>query len=207
MDRFANANLISLFDFYLASMFVVSSYRRRGIYWDGIKLTFATSRKRKLLGKVHQHRDALFTYEVMRAMFMAFSLVTIQWLCSRVIYPEAVLTFRQVAETWWQPILLIASAIPMLCVDMYFLLRIGQFDRTETEKYLDQAENWLGWRARAVRIATIGIMNPRTIVDKEVRSALQILGQTVGWVMWWMSIQIICRVTFGLSIWLFWAFH
>jgi hypothetical protein len=93
----------------------------------------------------------------------------------------------------------------MACVDGYFLLRVGRFDRGETEKYLDQAEKWIGsWRARAVRLATLGYVNPERIVDAEVKKGLSEIGATVVWSMRWVSTQIALRLAFGLALWGVW---
>ena len=126
-------------------------------------------------------------------------------IASRMIWPTAEMTGRDVATNGWKLLILLAAFVPMAVVDGYFLVRVGRFDRGETEKYFDQAEKWLGsWRARAVRLATFGYMNPEKIVDAEVRKGLSEIGATVVWSMRWVSTQIGLRLLFGLVLWGVW---
>ena len=61
----ADLNLIRLFDFYLAAMLLLSVYRRRKVYADGVRLFLSTfSRRKKLLGTLSAHREVLLTAEV-----------------------------------------------------------------------------------------------------------------------------------------------
>jgi hypothetical protein len=205
MHGFLHANLINVFDFYLSAMMVLSIYRRRAVYWNGLQLVLTSLKRRRLLNQLGHHRDALLTRDLLRPFFLAMVLLLIQILCSRVIFPQATVSIAGLSAEWWKLALLILAFLPMLSVDLYFLIRVGQFDRGETEKYLDSAEHWLGWRGSAVRVLTLGIVNPRTIVRSEVRKSLYELGRTIGWVMWWVSVQSSCRVVFGLAIWLLWA--
>jgi len=48
----ANRNLISLFDFYLAGMLLLSVYRRRRVYADGVRLFLSTFTRRPILEAV-----------------------------------------------------------------------------------------------------------------------------------------------------------
>ncbi len=72
-------------------------------------------------------------------------------------------------EEWWLVPIILVPLIPMLAVDLYFIIRVGKFDHDETVKYLDQAERWLGWKGPLVRALTFGIVNPRKMVDSEVQ--------------------------------------
>ena len=95
----------------------------------------------------------------------------------------------------------------MLGVDIYFLIRVGRINREETIAYLDMAESWLtGWKAPVVRALTFGMVDPRQRVSEEVRKALLALSQLLSTNLYWMAGQMACRVVFGLSLWLAWAF-
>jgi len=207
MMQFEVVNLIRLFDFYLATVFVIGMYRRWRVYSDAIRLGLFTMNRRRLLGRVSEHKAVLLTGEVLRPVILTLSLMIMQFLCSRVIFPHAQITLAQVFTDLWQTMILSLMFVPMLAVDVYFLIRVGRFDRGETEKYLHQAESWLGWRASAVRIATMGIVDPRKIVDKEVRKGMKELGATVSWSLYWVSVQIALRVAFGATIWILWVVH
>lgn len=198
-------NLIRVFDFYLALMFVISLVRRWEVYWDAVRVVVAVrGRWPRLMARLADHGSLLLNWEFFRPAVLALALTLIQMVCSRVIWPQATLTGPEVRAEWeWWPLLLLAL-LPMLAVDLYFVVRVGRFDRTETVKYLDQAETWLGWRGPLVRIATLGMVDPTRMVDAEVRKSMAELGTTVRSSLWWVSAQIGCRVAFGLTLWLAW---
>ena len=203
-----DANLIRLFDFYLAAMFLLSVYRRRRVYWDGLRLFWSTAvRRRKLVGTLSAHSGVLLTADVLRPVFLALGLMAVQLICSRVLWPHANLHVGEVFDSWWEAAVVAAAFVPMFAVDVYFLICVGRFDRGETEKYLDQAESWLGsWKGVAVRAVTLGYVNPTRMVHDQVRAGLKELGATVGWAMKWVAIQVACRTAFGLTVWLLWVF-
>jgi len=203
----ADLNLIRLFDFYLAAMLLLSVYRRRKVYADGVRLFLSTlSRRKKLIGTLSAHREVLLTAEVLGPVFLALGLMAVQLVCSRLLWPHANLVVGDVFDSWWQALAVVVAFGPMLAVDLYFLIRIGRFDRLETEKYLDQAETWLGsWRGAAVRVATLGYVNPARMVGEQVRQGLKEVGATVTWAMNWVAIQSACRLAFGLTVWGLWV--
>lgn len=205
MERLFNINIIRLFDFYLAVMFVLSLFRRRQIYWDGFLLGLTALRQRRLLDRVGGHKDIFLSGSVLRPIILALCLMIIQYVTSRVVFPNAEITLAQLIPDDWPLVVLLLMFAPMFAVDFYSLLRVSRFDRGEAEKYLQKAETWLGWRASAVRFATLGIVNPRRIVDVEMRKGLIKLGATVSGAFYWVSIQVMLRTLFGLTIWLLWA--
>jgi hypothetical protein len=207
MSRFEAANLIRVFDFYLASMFLLSLARRYVVYWDAARILVSVrGRWPKLLERLRQHHGVLVTREVIRPLFVALALTVIQMICSRVIWPQATLTVRQVEESWWRLACVLVAAAPMVAVDVYFLVRVGRFDRTQTEQYLDLAEHWLAsWKTPLIRLGTLGYVNPDRMVEDELKKGLRQIGATVGWASRWVAVQVAFRVTFGLVIWLTWA--
>lgn len=209
MSRFEAANLIRVFDFYLASMFLLSFARRYLVYWDALRLLVSLrGRWPKLLDRLRQHHGVLVTREVIRPLLLALSLTVIQMICSRVIWPQAELTVREVGQGGWRLIAVLAAAVPMFVVDVYFLIRVGRFDRTETEKYLDLAEYWLAsWKTPLIRLGTLGYVNPDRMVEDELKKGLREIGATVSWVSRWVAIQVACRVACGLVIWLTWGIN
>jgi hypothetical protein len=202
-----SANLIRLFDFYLALAFLVGLWRRRGVYLDAVRIALSTyGKRRRLLERVGGHKHLLLSTDVVRPFLVVVGLTVVQWVCSRLIWPHANISVRDLATVWWQLPIVVAAFLPMFAVDLYFLINVARFDRGSTEVYLDYAETWLGWRAPVVRVITLGIVNPRRIVDAEMRKSLQQLTASASWAMWWTSVQSGLRVTFGLVIWLLWVF-
>ena len=208
MGQHGPTNLNRVFDFYLALMFLISLVRRWTVYWDAVYILVAVrGRWPKLLTRLAEHQSLLLNWAFFRPVVLALFLTVIQMICSRLIWPQAVLTRADLtAEWWWVPVILV-PLVPMLAVDLFFVIRVGTFDRVETVKYLDQAETWLGWKGPVVRALTFGIVNPRKIVDAEVKKNLAEIGTTVRNSMWWVSVQIGLRVLFGLTLWAVWVFH
>jgi hypothetical protein len=208
MSRLANLNLIDLFGFYLAAMFLLGTWRRLSQYRAlGALLVSAPGRWPRLLKEMREHRAIFFTWSTLRPAVLALALTVIHVIASRVIWPRAHLTAVHVFDSWITFVLLLVTVLPMLAVDAYFLIRVGRIDRAETEKYLDQAEYWLtGWKAPVVRIVTFGYVDPRSIVSAEVQKALISISDLINRNLYWMSLQIGLRVVFGLTLWLVWAY-
>ena len=199
-------NLIRVFDFYLALMFLISLVRRWEVYWDAVRILVSVrGRWPRLLQRLGDHQSLLLNWSFFRPALLALGLTVIQMICSRVIWPHAVITGPHLQEEWWQIVVILLPMLPMLAVDVYFVVRVGRFDHAETVKYFDQAENWLGWKGPLVRVLTLGYIDPHKMVDEEVRKNLAELGTTVRSSLWWVSAQIGLRVFFGLTLWLLWA--
>jgi hypothetical protein len=208
MASVLDINLIRLFDFYLAVMLLLGVYRRWGVYRDALLLLigFVLGRWGRLLSRLHTHRHEVLNWPTLRPMALALLLMAAQMITSRLVFPQAAITLRDLLDPWWQLALAIAAFAPMAAVDLYFIIRVGRFDHGETVKYFDQAETWAGtWRATAVRTVTLGRVNPNRMVDEQVRDGLKQLGATLSWAMWWVSTQVILRLAFGLTLWLLWA--
>jgi hypothetical protein len=208
-DGMLTVNLIRLFTFYLAAMFLLSMMRRYRQYQDvaGIVIGFP-GRWPNVLKQMSHHHMVFMTWATIRPIMVGLTLLIIQWICSKVIWPQAAITLSEILEEiWFIPLILIAF-VGMLGVDIYFLVRVGKLDRDETEKQLDQAEFWLtSWKAPIVKAVTFGWVNPRKMVDEEMEKAVVYGSVLVRWVFWWMSLQTGLRLLFGLSLWLAWAFY
>ncbi|MDB5311212.1 MAG: hypothetical protein JWO38_5414 [Gemmataceae bacterium] len=206
MPQHGPVNLIRVFDFYLALMFVVSLVRRWEVYWDAIRILVAVrGRWPRLLQRLGDHQSLLLNWAFFRPAVLALGLMIIQMVCSRVIWPRAVLTGPELRDEWWWLTVVLVPLVLMVAVDLYFVIRVGRFDRAETVKYFDQAESWLGWKGPLVRVLTLGYIDPHKMVDEEVRKNLAELGTTVRSSLWWVSVQIALRVVFGLTLWTVWA--
>ncbi len=201
-------NLIRVFDFYVTLMFVISLVRRWDVYLSAVRLLISVrGRWPKLISRLAEHRSLILNRSFFRPALLALGLTLTQLIASRIIFPQAVLLGEQLrAEWWWVPLILV-PLVPMLLVDVYFIVRVGKFDHDETVKYFDQAEGWLGWRGPVVRVATLGLVNPQRMVDDEVRKNLSAYQSTLQASLWWVSVQIGLRLTFGLTLWTVWAVH
>jgi hypothetical protein len=203
----ADWNLINLFGFYLAAMFLLGTLRRLSQYRaiGGIMMAMP-GRWPRLLKEMKEHRAIFLTWSTCRPAALALALCIVHVVASRAVWPHAHLTVKSLFGSWAIPPLILATLVPMLAVDIYFLFRVGRIDRAETEKYLDLAESWLtGWKAKAVRTITFGLIDPRKRVSEEVRKALSAISNIINRNLYWMSLQVGLRVVFGLTLWLTWA--
>jgi hypothetical protein len=201
-------NLIRVFDFYVTLMFVISLVRRWDVYLSAIRLLIAVrGRWPKLIARLSEHSSLILNRAFFRPALLALGLTITQLVASRLIFPKATLTGEQLRAEWWWVLVIVLPLVPMLLVDLYFVVRVGKFDHDETVKYFDQAENWLGWKGPLVRVLTLGIVNPQRMVDEEVRKSLTEYQSTLQSSLWWVSIQIGLRLTFGLTLWGVWAAH
>ena len=208
MNTLANTNLIRLFDFYLLMMFVIGLLRRWAMYRDIVLLTGAAIiRRPNLVRQLGANRELLMTRQILVPVILAIGLMGIQFILSRLIWPQATMTIREASKDWWRVALLIGTFVPMFAVDLYFLIRVGQIDRNEAMKQLHRAEHWLtSWQGSAIRWVTMGYVNPRKMVDDQLRDGLSWFGLLIAWSMWWVTVQVTLRVAFGLTVWLLWAF-
>ncbi|MBA4063664.1 MAG: hypothetical protein C0501_08120 [Isosphaera sp.] len=202
------ANLIRVFDFYVTVMFLISFLRRYDVYWNAIRLLVAVrGRWPKLIGRLAEHKSLLLNWSFFRPAILALVVTVLQLVASRGVFPYAVLTGDQLRQEWWLVPIILLPMVPMLAVDIYFVVRVGRFDHGETVKYLDQAEGWLGWKGPVVRVLTLGIVNPKRIVDDEVRKSLAEMNTTLSSSLWWVIAQTGLRLAFGLTLWTIWAVH
>jgi hypothetical protein len=160
----------------------------------------------KLFTLVKQHHGVFLTWGTVRPAALALLLTVVNVVLSRVVFPQADISLNALLPEWWMLPALAVSAAAMLAVDGYFVVRVAAIDRADLEKYFDQAEFWLTtWKAPVVRFMTLGYVNPRRMVDLEVRKALEECSQLLNQSLYWVSLQVALRVLFGLLLWVAWA--
>lgn len=201
-------NLIRIFDFYVMLMFLISFFRRWQVYWNALRILYAVrGRWPKLIERLSEHKSVLLNWAFFRPALLALLLTIVQLVASRLIWPDAVITWPQLQAEWWLIPIILVTLLPMLAVDLYFIVRVGKFDHDETVKYFDMAERWLGWKGPVVRWLTLGMVNPRRMVDEEVKKSLVAAQVTLSSSLWWATLQIGLRLLFGLTLWTVWAMH
>jgi hypothetical protein len=209
MGGVLDLNLINLFTFYLAAVFLISTVRRLRQYHDVVHLAVAApNRWPRVLEQLRGHWIMFLTWATLRPAAVALGLLLIQMICSRIIWPTANLTLRQLLDEWWlTPVVLIALAA-MLAVDVYFIVSVGEVGRREAEIYLDEAEHWLtSWKAPVISLITLGYINPRQMVAVEVKKAVEEGRGLLTRTLWWVSAQAGLRTAYGLTLWVAWALH
>jgi hypothetical protein len=207
MSGFWSVNLIHFFDFYLMLAFLAGTVRRFEQYQAiGRLVLTGPGRWPCLLTLVKQHRTIFLTWATVLPGLLALGLSLAQLVASRQVWPHADLTTGQLAAHWLGVAVVAPLGLAMLGVDCYGILVVGQLDRALMEKYFDQAEYWLRSRtAHVVRVFTFGFVNPRRMVNVEVRKALIQASRMLNTTLWWVTVQVGLRVAFGLSLWVTWA--
>ncbi|GIW83090.1 MAG: hypothetical protein KatS3mg105_4897 [Gemmatales bacterium] len=205
MERFWQLDLISLFTFYLGLMFLVSLYVRVSQYRAILSLLAKGKRWPRLLRLVAQFRHILMTWRTFLPVLLSLSLMVINRLANVLIYRKSHLTPEMIAAHWETLLVIGPFGAAMLAVDLYCTFVVGEIDEAELQKYFDQAERWLGPLNPAVHIFTLGFINPKKMVAKEVRTALIEAGKLIEDSFWWLTAQYGLRAVFGLSLWLSYA--
>lgn len=204
---FDTLNLIDVFNYYLILAFLVSTGIRIRTYRAILGLVFASPRRwPKLVELVKKSRTLFLGWPTLLAIGLAFTLMMSNSLAIRLVWVQAKVTGE---ELWGRWLPFAAVLIPgglMLFLDCKAMFRVGHFDRTALEADLDKAESWLkSWLAPALRLVTLGFVNPRKLVSVEVQRALVEANWIMIGGMWRTSLRMGMQLAFGLSLWLTWA--
>src|SRR3954452_13511631 len=149
MDWFWDLNLIHFFDFYLAVTFLLGTWTRFRQYEAILGLVREVpGRWPRLFHLVKQHRNIFLTWSTVGPGALALSLMLVQALASRLVWPEAGrpphgLTIARLAEHLQAVPFVTILGAAMLAVDVSGIIVVGEVDRGEMAKYFDQAEYWL----------------------------------------------------------------
>jgi hypothetical protein len=201
-------DLIRFFEFYLAVIFLLSTALRVHQYRAVLALLRAMpGRWPRLLQLIRQHHNVFSTWETFLPAGLALGLLLIHTFATHLVWPHARLTVADLSRLWPAVPVVAPLGIAMTAFDVYTMVRVSKIDRRQIEKYLDQAEYWLGsWTSPVVRVVTLGYVNPHKIVSQEVQKALVELNRMLNSTLWWISTQTGLRIAYGLAVWLTWAF-
>jgi hypothetical protein len=212
LNVFAELNLILFFDFYLALVFLASIYLRVHQYravWGLMRAM--PGRWPKLMKELGEHKSRFLTRATIGPAVLALGLIVLQILASHFIWPEASkpeqgLTIARLLEHVPACVVISLLGAAMVAVDIYATFWVAEINRSEMEKYFDQAEYWLNsWTAPVVRVFTFGKVDPRAMVSTEVGKAVEGATSDLNNALWWICLQTGLRVAYGLAIWLTYA--
>ena len=208
MSWLLELRLIRFFGFYLAVMFLLSTWVRLRQYGIIIGLVRSMpNRWPRLLGLVKQHAHIFLTWGTVLPLALLLAIFALNSVASQWLWPRAdEFTMQRLLSLYvaWPAVFCLGAA--MTAFDVWGVVKVSAIDRAEMEKYFDQAEYWLGsWTAPVVRIFTLGRINPRQMVAVEVRSALLSSSRMLNSTLWWVVTQAALRIAFGLSLWLTYA--
>jgi hypothetical protein len=204
MDWLLDLRLIRFFSFYLAAVFVVSTYLRLRQYHAVVSLVLRLrSRWPNLTALVLTHRHIFLTPRTYLPLIIVLVLLAANMLASRLVWPQAnQFDVRELLHIWPAMPAVLLTGVAMVAFDALGTVRVGEIDQALLESYFDQAEGWLrGWKAPVVRVLSLGYVDPRQIVDKEVRGALEMTSTLLNNTLWWVSVQTTLRILFGLCLW------
>jgi hypothetical protein len=204
MDWLYGIHVIPFFSFYLALVFLFGTWMRLQQYRAIVSLVVRLHHRWPNLTRlVLAHRHIFLTWETMRPTLVVLALLVVNSLAGWFVWPQAQqFEITDLIDIWpVLPVVIVCTAA-MVAFDVYGALWVGQVDQAETEKYFDMAESWLsGWKAPVVRIFTLGYVNPRQMVAKEVRTALEGASALINSTLRWLMIQTTLRIACGLSLW------
>lgn len=208
MSWLLDLRLIRFFSFYLAVMFLLSTWMRLRQYATiGRLVRSMPNRWPLLLALVKQHVHIFLTWGTVLPLMLLLIIFIVNFLASNWLWPladEFTLALLAPLYPLWPMVLVCGAA--MLAFDIWGLVSVSSIDQTEMEKYFDQAEYWLrSWTAPVVRFFTLGRINPRQMVAVEVRSSLVSSSRMLNSTLWWVVTQAGLRIAFGLSLWLSYA--
>jgi hypothetical protein len=204
MDWLLDLRLIRFFSFYLAVVFVLSTFLRLRQYRIVVSLVLRLrSRWPNLTTLVLAHRHIFLTRGTYLPLVIVLVLLGANMLASHLIWPQADrFDVHDLLEVWPAVPIVLLSGVAMVTFDTLGVVRVGEIDEKMLEGYFDQAESWLrGWKAPVVRVLSLGYINPRQIVAKEVATALESARALLNSTLWWVSIQTTLRILFGLCLW------
>jgi hypothetical protein len=196
--------LIRFFGFYLAVMFLLSTWVRLRQYGTIVRLVRSMpNRWPLLLQLLKQHVHLFLTWGTVLPLVLLLTVFALNFIASKWLGPRAdEFTMAQLLPLYplWPVVFTLGAA--MAAFDIWGVVCVTPIDQGEMEKYFDQAEFWLrSWTAPVVRVFTLGRINPRRMVAVEVRTALVSSSQMLNSTLWWVVIQAGLRVAFGLSLW------
>jgi hypothetical protein len=204
MSWLLDLRLVRFFGFYLALMFLLSTWVRLRQYGTIVRLVRSMpNRWPLLLALVRQHIHIFLTWGTVLPLALLSIIFALNYLASTWLWPQAdEFTVAQLAGLYpFWPVVLVCGAA-MAAFDIWGLVSVTPIEQAEMEKYFDQAEYWLrSWTAPVVRVFTLGRINPRQMVAAEVRTALVSSSRMLNSTLWWVVIQAGLRVAFGLSLW------
>jgi hypothetical protein len=208
MSPLLDLRLIRFYGFYLGVSFLLSTVACFRQYRAILGLVRSVpGRWPRLLKLVLEHLNLFLTWQTLLPLFLTLGLLLANTLAKSWLWPEAdEFTTARLLDVWPMLPLVAVCGVGMVGMDVFQVWRAGQVDRAQLEKYFDQAEYWLrSWAAPVVHVFTFGYVNPRQMVAKEVRTALESASRMLNTSLWWGSLQTGLRITCGLSLWTAWA--
>jgi hypothetical protein len=204
MEWFGKLRLFPLFEFYLAVMFLLGIVLRFRQYREVLALVWSTpGRWPEVIKLLRGHLHIFLTWSTFLPLILSAGLFLIQVGIRWFLLPGAMLQMSMVLYVWPALVLLVPTMAAMVAYDIYCALNVATIPRQEIEQQLDEAERWLGSRVAAPLIycLTLGLVNPRGIVNQRVAAALVETSHLMNNTLYAVAWQAGLRLLFGLALW------
>ena len=200
-------DLIAVLYYYLILAFLISMVVRIRNYRAilGVIFTFS-NRWPKLLVLAKLHRIVFLRWPTLLPVGLSLSIMMANTIVYRFVWRQARVTFDDLWCRWPALLAVTISGGLMVFLDCKAIFCFGQFDRAALEENLDKAEHWLqSWQAPVLRFVTLGLINPRKIVNDQILEALVEASLLVNGQVWRWLLQIAMRVVFCFALWITWV--
>jgi hypothetical protein len=199
-------NLIDAFTYYLLVAFAIGTILRLRNYYAIVRLIWSfPSRYPRLLDLLKKYRTIFLQGPTLLPIGCTAALTVANMLASQLLWSHASVTPADLSRHGAACVFIVPTGVAMLVLDFRAVFLFGKFDKEALEENLDKAESWLeSWQAPALRILTFGLVNPRRIVNDQVREAILKANVIVNGQIWRWALQIGMRLAFGLALWETW---
>lgn len=198
---------MSMYERYLFAVFLLSLVIRFHQY--RLNLGFAwkfPTEFPQVFDIVKQHRQLLLNWTTLYPATIALCVMLAHSLSLRLVFRGADVTPNSL-QVWWLPQL--AVLIPAVCIvfcDLRALTATSSTDFEAIERDLSRGEFVLTSRSMwMVRIGTLGLVNPRRIVESRIADTLQGVRWALLRQLKAFAMQTMLRISLGLSLWLSYA--
>lgn len=200
-------NLLSVLNYYLVLVFVVGTAMRLRNYQAILGFVFSFSHRwPKLLVLARQQKVVFLRWPTLLPIGLTLTLMLANALATNLVWSSATVTVSDLRHRWFAFLIVSLSGGLALLLDFRAVFHFGRFDRAALEQTLDKAEHWLrSWHAPLVRFLTLGLVNPRQLVNDQVLEALIQASLVVNGQMWRWSLQMGMRILLGFTLWATWA--
>ena len=200
-------NLMTAYERYLVLTFLLSVLIRFRQYQSNVQFAWQFPQQwPSVLEVIKQNTTIFLTWTTLLPVAITFGILLAHTICYRLIWSEATVTPLNLKEHLPVLALLLPLSVWMICLDLMSLFTATQLDFTEIEQNLSKGEFALTSRAMsALRIASLGLFNPRKYVENRVADSLHnvrlvLLAQLRRW-----SFHTSIRIAFGFLLWLGYA--
>jgi hypothetical protein len=209
LEALGSLNLIRCFDWYLLIVLFSGLFMRIVHYREIIGMVWKFSgRWPNLYALIKGHRAVFFSWSTLLPASITLTLWIVHMTACRLLWPQAELSIADLLGWILSLLEVIALGSIMIGFDIYLAFKFVEWDHAEVERALDRAEFWMrSWASNLLRLVTFGKINPRKMVNTEIKKLLEETTKQVNVSLWLMTAQVGVRIAFGLLLWTIYLIH